>query len=264
VSGRSEVRPEPGATGDARLPPVSIVTVARDGFFFSRLLVEKVRALVGPREYEIIVVDRGSRDGSRAWMARQTDVVLIKYSHWWTRDHGHAEAAERAIRIARFERIVLLDSDAHPVDAGWLAGTADRLDDHTRLAGATFVDRHKGNPHGWYIHPHFMTFFRADYGSLITLRKLQGHDTDTGEEATMRVLAAGKGIIRHPLTFAADLSVGHDRVPTIAGGVFHAWYVTRLEHHEAHVIRETGGQVSVTSYMRPLQERLRQHYNLDY
>jgi hypothetical protein len=261
VIDHDDARLKPDAAG---LRPLSVITVARDGLFFSRLLVEKVRALVGPRDYEIIVVDRGSRDGSRAWMSAQPDVVLLKYSHWRTRDHGHAEAAERAIRVARFEHIVLLDSDAHPVSPDWLAGTVDRLDDQHRLAGAMFVDRHKGNPHGWYIHPHFMAFFRSDYGSLVTLRKLQGHDTDTGEEATIRMIAAGKRIIQHPIRFAADLAVGHDRVPTIAGGVFHAWYVTRLEHHEAHVMRETGGKVSIASYMRPLQDRLRTHYNLDY
>lgn len=247
-----------------KAPPVSIITVTHDGLFFSRLLVEKVREWVGDRDYEILVVDRGSRDGSRTWMARQPDVRLIAFAHRWTWGHGHAEAAERALKVARHEHIVLLDSDAHPVSHEWLTGTVDRLDAHHRLAGAVFVDKHKGNPHGWYIHPHFMAFLRADYGGLITLRKLQGHDTDTGEEATIRVLAAGLGIIRHPIVFAADFAVGHPRVPTIAGGVFHAWYVTRLEHHERHVIRETNGQVSIATYLDPLRERLRAQYGLSY
>ena len=246
------------------LSPVSIVTVTRDGLFFSRLLVEKVREFAGARDYEILVVDRGSKDGTREWMAQQPDVRLLNFAHWRTLGHGHAQAAEKAIARARYDRIVLLDSDAHPVSPDWLAGTADRLDHRHRLAGAVFVDTHKGNPHGWYIHPHFMAFFKADYGTLITLRKLQGHDTDTGEEATMRVLAADLGVIRHPIVFAENLSVGHPRVPTVAGGMFHAWYVTRLEHSEAHVVRETNGQVSIASYLRPLQQRLRDRYRLTY
>jgi hypothetical protein len=56
--------------------------------------------------------------------------------------------------------------------------------------------------------------------------------------------------------------VGHPRVPTMAGGVFHAWYVSRLLHAEAEVIRETGGQVSRTRYLEPLQARLRAAYGL--
>jgi hypothetical protein len=109
-----------------------------------------------------------------------------------------------AIRRARHDRIVLLDSDAHPVAPDWLEASVDRLDPHRRLvgealhyrlAGAIFHDKHRGNPHRWYIHPHFMAFFKADLDRLVVLRKRFGEDTDTGEEATMRVLAAGHEVI---------------------------------------------------------------------
>ncbi len=252
------------------LPAISFVTVSRDSFFFLRLLVEKIRELVGPRDYEIIVVDRGSRDGSRRWLAAQKDVRLLtprpwlRPASWFLSGHGHGEMAELGVRRARHARIVLLDSDAHPIAPDWLAASADRLDAHHRLAGAVFRDNHRGNPHGWYVHPHFMAFFKADLGGLVVLRKCRGEDTDTGEEATLRLLAAGHGIIGHPIEFCARLAVGHPRVPTIAGGVFHAWYVTRLTWHEAEVIRETGGEVSRARYLEPLQARLRAEYRLDY
>ena len=252
-------------TGEAGLPPVSIVTVVDGGCMFVRLLVEKVREFIGPRAYEIIAVDRLSRDGTRAWLRAQPDVRLLTRPRLpWARDHGHGEAAEAGVRAARFERIVLLDSDAHPVSPDWLAGTADRLDGRARLAGAVFRGRHRGNPHGWYVHPHFMAFFRADLGGLIALRKLQGDATDTGEEATIRVLAAGHAVEGHPIAFAPDFAVGHPRVPTVSGGVFHAWYVSRLMKDEAAVIRETEGQVSRALYLLPLMARLRAAYGLAY
>lgn len=244
--------------------PVSIIAVARDGFFFTRLLVEKVREHTRGRAYEILIVDRGSRDGSRAWLRRQPDVRLLPYAQWRTRGHGHGEAAERAVRKARHDRIVLLDFDAHPLSPDWLAGSVDRLDARTRLAGAVFTDKHKGNPHGWYVHPHFMAFFKSDLGGLIVLRKTRGEDTDTGEEATIRVLAAGYDAVRLPLEFCARFSVGHPRVPTVSGGVFHAWYTSRLEHNEAEVIRETDGAVTLASYLLPLKDRLRAAYGLPY
>lgn len=221
--------------------------------------------LAGPREYEIIVVDRLSRDGTRAWLRAQPEVRLMTRPHWpWHRGHRHGEAAEAAVRRARHARIVLLDSDAHPLEPDWLENSADRLDVHHRLAGAVFRDKHRGNPHGWYIHPHFMAFFKADLGDLVILRKRFGDDTDTGEEATMRVLAAGRGIIGHPIEFCPALAVGHDRVPTTAGGVFHAWYVSRLIRNEAEVVRETAGQVTRATYLGPLMTKLRQHYALAY
>ena len=246
------------------LPPVSFVTVTRDGYFFVRLLVEKLRQFVGARDYEIIVVDRGSRDGTRAWLKAQPDVRLLTRRQWFALHHGHGEAAEAGAATARYDRVVLLDSDAHPVAADWLANSVDRLDDRIRLAGAVFRDRHEGNPHGWYIHPHFMAFFKRDLGGLVVLRKLRGDTTDSGEEATIRVLAAGFEVAGWPIEFYERLAVGHPRVPTVAGGVFHAWYVSRLAGSEADVIRETAGLVSRATYLEPLIARLRAEYDLGY
>lgn len=245
------------------LPAVSIVTVTRDGYFFARLLVEKVREFVGPRVYEIIVVDRGSRDETRGWLCAQPDVRLFTRRQW-RNAHKHGEAAEVGVRAARHERIVLLDSDAHPLDEKWLTETADRLDKNQPLGGAIFRGRHLANPHGWYVHPHFMAFFKKDLGGLIVLRKMRRHDADTGEEATIRVMAAGRKIIGHATEFCPQFDVGHPRVPTVAGGVFHAWYVTRLASDEAGVRRETNGAVTRANYLEPLQAKLRAAYQLDY
>ena len=243
--------------------PVSIVTVIYDGYFFARLLVEKVREFIGSRDYEIIAVDRGSRDGIREWMEAQPDVRVIRKRQWRSQ-HGHGESAEMGIQKARYDVIVLMDSDAHPVSRDWLECTADRLDDHHRLAGAKFRDFHRGNPHGWFIHPHFMVFFKTDFGKLVMLRKMRGNDTDTGEEATIRILEAKLGIIGHPIEFYPALSVGHPRVPTVAGGVFHAWYVTRLAKEAGAVARETGGVVTRENYLHPLRALLRKTYGLSY
>jgi glycosyltransferase involved in cell wall biosynthesis len=246
-------------------PAVSFVTVATDGLFFIRLLVERVRATASSRAYEIVVVDRGSRDGSRAWLRAQPDVRMITRRQWpWHRDHRHGEAAEAGVRHARHDRIVLLDSDAHPVDDGWLEQSVDRLDDGTRLAGAVFRSPHRGNPHGWYIHPHFMAFFKSDLGGLVVLRKIRGDDTDTGEEATIRMLANNVGVVGHEIELCREMSVGHPNVPTIAGGVFHAWYVTRLLRNEAEVMRESNGLVSRDGYLEPLMALIRQTYALPY
>ena len=245
------------------LRPVSVITVTNGGYFFVRLLVEKVREFIGQREYEILVIDRGSRDGTLEWLKQQPDVVLIKKRQWGRR-HDHGEAAELGVKKARYEAIALLDSDAHPMQADWLSLTVDKLDERVRLAGATFRDKHEGNPHGWYVHPHFMTFLKSDLEKLIILRKMRGHTTDTGEEATIRVLEKGYEILNYPLEFCAQFAVGHPRVPTVSAGVFHAWYVTRLFKETATVDRETGGAVTRENYMHPLQELLRKTYKLNY
>jgi glycosyltransferase involved in cell wall biosynthesis len=224
--------------------------------------VARIRQTVTNRDYEIIIVDQGSRDGTPTWAQAQRDIRLLRRRRWFRRGHGHGEAAEAGARAARHAYIVLLDSDAHPISTDWLDNSVDKLDETHPLAGAVFRSPHQGNPHGWYIHPHFMAFRRNDLDGLIVLRKLRGQTTDTGEEATIRVLAAGRQVIGHEIAFCARFDVGHPRVPTVAGGVFHAWYVSRLLHTEAEVICETAGQVSRTGYLDPLEARLRAAYDL--
>ena len=246
-----------------RQRPISIVTVVRDGFLFVRLLVEKVRQFTTDRDYEIIAVDRGSTDETREWLRQQPDVRLLHYPQPLGA-HGHGEAAEAGVRQARHERVVLLDSDAHPCEPTWLATSVDCLDAHHRLAGAQFGGEHRGNRYKWYVHPHFMCFFKADLGGLVVLRKIRGEDTDTGEEATIRVLDSGRSIIAHPVMPCRSFNLGRPDIPSYSGGVFHAWYVSRLEHTPDEVARETEGSITNANYREPLMAKLRQAYGLPY
>ena len=257
------------------MKPVSIVTVTYDTFFFLRLLVEKVREFIGNRAYEIIVVDRGSRDGTLEWCAQQHDVRVVSVPQK-RGDHAHGEAAERGVSAARHEIIAFLDSDAHPIDPAWLERTADRLDDNCRLAGPKVIGHHRGNPFDWYIHAHFMVFFKGDLGGDVVLRKMRGETTDTGEESTIRLLERGKKIEALPLESCPTLrpdhahapyrrfSFGHSHFPTISGGVFHAWYGTRLKKEAKVVGEETDGAISATAYQTPIMAMLREFYSLPY
>ena len=255
--------------------PVSIVTVAFDTYFFTRLLVEKVRELTTDRPFEIIVVDRGSADESLPWLQAQPDVRIVSMPQSGP-SHRHGEAASEGIRQTRHPIVVLLDSDAHPVAADWLGTTASRLNKRVRLAGALVHSGHVGNPYGYYIHAHYMVFRRTDFGELVVLEKMRGETTDTGEEGTIRILENGLEIAGlpleccqnlvppHPLAAYARFSFGHPHFPTISGGVFHAWYGTRVGKEPTVVARETGGNISREVYQRPLMETLRSFYRLDY
>ena len=244
--------------------PVTIVTVSLNSYFFVRLLVEKVREFVGPRDYEIIVVDRGSQDETLDWVQSQPDVRVQYHKQWRMNQHTHGEAAEAGVRMASVNRVVLLDSDAHLIKKTWLEATVDGLDHQHRLAGAEFHKLQANGSYTRYIHPHFMAFFQDDLENLIVLHKTRGQETDTGEEATERVLAKGYKILWQPMEWCKQFGVGHPQFPTVSGGVFHAWYVTRLQTNPPSVIRETGGVITLESYLKPLQTRLRQSYHLDY
>ena len=109
-----------------------------------------------------------------------------------------------------------------------------------------------------------MVFFKEDFGTLITLRKTRGRDTDTGEDSTVRLMNGGFGIAAYPLEYDEDFCVGHAPLPTVSAGVFHAWYSTRLVKNPREVRDETKEGITQDSYAKPLRSLLRRMYHLDY
>jgi len=70
---------------------------------------------------EIIVIDDGSTDGSRDWLAQQSDIKVI-----YTERAGASGARNLAISHCRYELIAFLDADDY-----WLEGKLSRqLDQH--------------------------------------------------------------------------------------------------------------------------------------
>lgn len=76
-----------------------------------RLCVEKVRQNVRtPRE--LIIVDGGSDDGTREWLAEQPDVR----THIEESRGGCCRAYDIGLRMARGEWVMWLNDDAHPLE----------------------------------------------------------------------------------------------------------------------------------------------------
>lgn len=103
----------------APAPLVSVVVVAWNAG-------EALRACLGSlaaqneRDFEVVVVDNGSQDGSAAWVARQhPGVRLVALAQ----NTGFAEGCNRGIAAARGRWIATLNDDARP-DAEWLASLA--------------------------------------------------------------------------------------------------------------------------------------------
>jgi GT2 family glycosyltransferase len=100
-------------------PFASVVVVSHGSEALTRLCVESVLADADAPAFELIVVDNGSADGSRAYLqtiARRFPHVTLLLN---AGNHGFAAACNQGLACARGELLVLLNNDAI-VPAGWL------------------------------------------------------------------------------------------------------------------------------------------------
>lgn len=115
---------QPKATTGADIPgpPISVIVCTRDR---PRLLCHCLQALsrLAYTEYEVIVVDNASQDGSTANVVSATSFRYVREDRPgldWARNRGASEA--------HYDIIAYIDDDAH-ADPGWLNGVADAFAD---------------------------------------------------------------------------------------------------------------------------------------
>ncbi|WP_048746139.1 glycosyltransferase family 2 protein, partial [Paenibacillus sp. P22] len=55
----------------------SIVMLTFNQLEYTKQCIESIRSYTEPNTYELIIVDNGSTDGSREWLAEQEDIRLL-------------------------------------------------------------------------------------------------------------------------------------------------------------------------------------------
>jgi GT2 family glycosyltransferase len=112
----------------------SVVVVTHGGLEFSRLCLETVLANTAEHDFELIVVDNGSSDGSRAHLGKLAESDARLRVLFNGRNMGFAAACNQGLGLAQGEYLVLLNNDTM-VPPGWLGG----LLAHLRNAGVGLV-----------------------------------------------------------------------------------------------------------------------------
>jgi GT2 family glycosyltransferase len=118
----------PARTEPPELGPesASIVVVTHNGLAFTRLCLASVLAGGGDGDFELIVIDNGSDDGTPNYLAKLAErdarvrVVLNG------RNLGFAPACNQGLALAGAEHLVLLNNDTM-VPPGWLVGLLPHL-----------------------------------------------------------------------------------------------------------------------------------------
>ncbi|MGK7392061.1 MAG: glycosyltransferase [Candidatus Cyclobacteriaceae bacterium M2_1C_046] len=113
----------------AESQPVSVVIAARDELENLKELLPKIFSQ-GYADFEVILVDDKSEDGTEDWIRREYDsVVNFKYIRINTTP-GHIHSKKYALTIAIKEAknpvILLTDADCYPVSDQWIRSMASR------------------------------------------------------------------------------------------------------------------------------------------
>lgn len=113
-----------GGQGHARPYRVSVIVPTHNG---AEMLAECLDALGRQtyRDFETIVVDDASTDGTEAWLSRLPDIVTLRMPG--SKGHGFVAACNLGLAKARGETLVLLNNDAVP-DPEWLSELIGGLD----------------------------------------------------------------------------------------------------------------------------------------
>lgn len=124
-------------------PDVSVIVCVRDG---ARTISRQLRALdaqVGPTPFEVVVVDNGSRDGTRRLLDAWSGAAVHAAMAVRIVDGGSAPGIPRVrnlgARAARGRVLAFCDADDE-VDPGWVAAMAAAVDDD-QLAGGLILAR---------------------------------------------------------------------------------------------------------------------------
>ena len=106
----------------------SIVVLTHDGLAFTRLCLESVLANTAGHDFELIVVDNASGDGTRGYLAQLADADARVRVLFNARNMGFAPACNQGLGLALGEHLVLLNNDTM-VPPGWLGPLLSHLGD---------------------------------------------------------------------------------------------------------------------------------------
>jgi glycosyltransferase involved in cell wall biosynthesis len=230
-----------------RLAPgaATVVTVNWNSWEHLRVLIEVVRRR-SPAQTRILVVDNGSRDGSRARLAEHPDVSALRLPV----NVGHELALDLGVLLCRTEYVVALDVDAFPLHDRWLEELLAPLDAGAAVSGA-HLSRGYVHPCCWAMRTERFVrrghSFRADYRPREGDRDASG---DVGEAISLREAPRV-----HLIQVTSQRGPGD--VGTVFGDlVYHNFYATRFR---ATTDRTLDGAVAADDPKQAWQEALKRY-----
>jgi O-antigen biosynthesis protein len=182
----------PDANLDALKASVIVLT-KNPGEIFKKVL-PAIRSQITPWEFEVIVVDSGSTDGTIEFVEQFTDVRLIQIE---SSEFGHGKTRNYAVSQSRGEFAALLTHDAMPADQHWLENLIKPFMEDAKVAGV--FGRHKAYPeHSTYtqrdMQMHFDGFLQ--WPAIMGMEDPERYQRDQGYRQLLHFFSDNNACLR--------------------------------------------------------------------
>ncbi|WP_197461030.1 glycosyltransferase family 2 protein [Ferroacidibacillus organovorans] len=107
---------------DASLYSTSIVILTHNQLVHTQLCIQSIRDYTSDVDYEIIVIDNASTDGTREWLHAQPDLIVQENLI----NVGFPAGCNQGIQLATRNNILLLNNDT-VVTSKWLKRMTEGL-----------------------------------------------------------------------------------------------------------------------------------------
>jgi glycosyltransferase involved in cell wall biosynthesis len=168
------------SAGFARDGRSTVVVVNWNTLPYLSVALTAVRRFSNPATTDVIVVDNGSDDGSRAFLRAQHDVrrVLVPMNI------EHPAALDVGFLLARSEYVVALDADAFPLSRDWIEQLTLPL--RERQVSGVLVNRQYAHPCGMAMRRERFVRERHTFRARFQPQGLGDTAWDCGELISMR------------------------------------------------------------------------------
>jgi rhamnosyltransferase len=168
-------------------------------------------------DYEIVVIDSSSSDGSREYLLEKSKanprlrVYVIKKS-----DFGHGKTRNLGASYSRGELICFITQDAVPADQYWLLNMVKSMDKHPAAAGAFGRHRAHANHSAYTDHQLDMHFTSFGPGTVAyKAENLERYETDRGYRQRLHYYSDNNSCMRRSVWLKQpydDVPFGEDQL----------------------------------------------------